>query len=93
LVEGAVESADWLNALLNWLASNFLEIRQVQERINRVIEEGVVDIRRSALGRVLINSELLQVDFGKATPKISNLHRFEHSVILELAENLKYHIY
>ena len=74
------ESAEWLNALVNWLAVNFIEIPRVQEFIKLRIAEGIVDIRRTPLGCVLVNSELLDVNFGTSTPTIGNIHRLDHSV-------------
>lgn len=76
----STESAEWLNALLNWLAANFIEFPRVQEIAKRAIEESVVDLRRSLLGHVLVNSELVDADFGTSTPTVSNIRRLKNSV-------------
>ncbi len=64
-----------------------MELPRVQEAVKRGIEEGVVDIRRTLLGRALTNSQLLDVDYGDSFVKVAAIKRIKHDNLVRKQAN------
>lgn len=66
------ETSVWLNSAINWLFINLSDSPQIQQSLQQIIMEILVDLRRSSMGLILRNSELISVEVGGSCPRIYN---------------------
>ena len=57
---------------MNWLFINLSDSLQIQQSFQQIIMEILVDLRRSSMGLIFRNSELISVEVGGSCPRIYN---------------------